>query len=84
MRRLHGLGLRWSDMSMTLSYDMDDIPCLQFHTVEPAHDKTYKMACASSEDSDQPRQPSSLIRVFAARMMKACVLSYPLSAQQSL
>ena len=25
---------------------------------EPANDKTYKMACASREDSDQPGQPS--------------------------
>ena len=24
---------------------------------EPAHDKTYKMACAPSEDSDQPWHP---------------------------
>ena len=48
---------------------------------EPPHDKTNKMACAHSEDSDQ--QPS-LIRVFAVCMKKAWVLSYPLSAQQRL
>ena len=36
------------------------------------------MACAPSEDSDQPGHPPSLIRVFAVRMKKACVLSYPL------
>ena len=29
--------------------------------IEPAHDKTYKMACAPSEDSDQPVHPPSLI-----------------------
>ena len=40
--------------------------------------------CAPSEDSDQPGHPPSLIRVFAVRMKKACVLSYPLSAQRSL
>ena len=34
---------------------------------EPAHDKTYKMACAPSEDSDQPGHAPSLIRVFAVR-----------------
>ena len=49
---------------------------------ELPHDKTNKMACASSEDSDQPGEPHSLIRVFAVRMKKAWVLSYPLSAQQ--
>ena len=37
--------------------------------------------CAPSEDSDQPGHPPSLIRVFAVRMKKAWVLSYPLSAQ---
>ena len=37
--------------------------------------------CAPSEDSDQPGHPPSLIRVFAVRTKKACVLSYPLSAQ---
>ena len=36
--------------------------------------------CAPSEDSDQPGHPPSLIRVFAVRMKKAWVLSYPLSA----
>ena len=40
--------------------------------------------CAPSEDSDQPGHPLSLIRVFAVRMKKAWVLSYPLSAQRRL
>ena len=51
---------------------------------EPAHDKTYKMACAPSEDSDQPGHPPSLIRIFAVRVKKDLVLSYPLSAQRRL
>ena len=34
---------------------------------EPKHDKTSKMICAPSEDSDQPGHPSSLTRVFAVR-----------------
>ena len=42
------------------------------------------MACAPSEDSDQPGHPPSLIRVFAVRMKKAWVLSYPVSAQRIL
>ena len=37
--------------------------------VEPQHDKTNKMTCASSEDSDQPGCPPRLIRVFAVRSM---------------
>ena len=40
--------------------------------------------CAPSEDSDQPGQPPSLIRVFAARKKKHWVLSYALSAQWRL
>ena len=35
---------------------------------KPAHDKTYNKTCATSEDSDQPAHPRSLIRVFADRM----------------
>ena len=51
---------------------------------EPPHDKTNKIACAPSEDSDQPRHPPSLIRVFAVRMKEAWFLIYPLSAQRRL
>ena len=32
---------------------------------EPPRGKTNKMACAPSEDSDQPGHPPSLIKVFA-------------------
>ena len=52
--------------------------------VGPPHDNTNKMACAPSEDSDQPGHPPSLIRVFAVHMKKARVLSYPMSAQRRL
>ena len=51
---------------------------------ESPHVKTNKMTCAPSEDSDQPGHPPSLIRVFAVRMKKAWVLSYPMSAQRRL
>ena len=37
--------------------------------IEPPHDKSNEMACAPSEDSDQPGHPPSLIRVFAVRWM---------------
>ena len=40
--------------------------------------------CAPSEDADQPGHQPSLIRVFAVRMKKPWVLSYPLSAQLRL
>ena len=51
---------------------------------EPPDDKTNKVACVPSEDSDQPGHPPSLIRIFAVRMKKALVLCYPLSAQRRL
>ena len=41
-------------------------------------------ACAPSEDSDQPGHPPSLIWVFAVRMKKSWVRSYPLRAQRRL
>ena len=50
---------------------------------DPPHDKTNKMTCAHSEDSDQPVHPPSLITVFVVRMMKAWVLSYPLADAQA-
>ena len=37
--------------------------------LEPPHDKTNKMICVPSEDSDQPGHPPSLIRVFAEHSM---------------
>ena len=51
---------------------------------EPPHDKTNRMAFAPREDSDQTGHPPSLIRVFAVRMKKHWVLSYPLSALRRL
>ena len=46
--------------------------CDQYATniIEPPHDKTNKMACA-------PSDPPSLIRVFAVRMKKAGIFTYP-------
>ena len=55
-----------------------------FWWYELQDDKTNKMACAPSEDSDQPGHSTSLIRVFAVRMRKPWVHSYPLSAQRRL
>ena len=54
------------------------------NTYEQCHDKINRMACTPSEDSDQPGHPPSLIRVFAVRIKKAWVLSYPSGAQQRL
>ena len=51
-----------------------------FSNNEPEHTKTNKMSCASSEGSDQPGHPPSLIRGFAVHIKKPWVLSYPLNA----
>ena len=80
----------WSIFLMSfecLKSSMNYVLMISYHNFlwwlvfEPPHDKTNKMACAPSKDSDQPGHPPSLIRVFAVRMKKAWVLSYPLSAQ---
>ena len=42
------------------------------------------MACAPSEDSDQPGHLPSLVRVLAVCMKEPWVLSYPMSAQRRL
>ena len=60
------------------------IRCSAWNTNEPPQDKTNKVVCAPSEDSDQPGHPPSLIRVFDVRMKKTWTLSYPLSAQRRL
>ena len=51
---------------------------------EQPHDKTNKMACTPSEDSNQPEHPPSLVRVFDVSTKQAWVLSYTLSAQRRL
>ena len=43
------------------------------NTYEPHHDKTNKMACAPSEDSDELGHPLSPIRVLAVHTKKAWV-----------
>ena len=43
-------------------------------TNEPAHDKTYNKTCVTCEDSDQPANLHSLIRVFADHI---CLLQSP-------
>ena len=43
----------------------------RWDTYKPHRDKTNKMACVPSEDSDQPGHPPSLIRVFAVRLRVA-------------
>ena len=43
---------------------------------EPQHDKTNKMTCAPSTDTDQPGHLPSLIRVFRVRMTTPWVLGY--------
>ena len=60
------------------------MPNLMPIVYEPPRDKTNKIACAPSEDSDQSGYPPSLSRVFAVRMKTAKALSYPLSAQRRL
>ena len=81
--RIHYRFLRPNHHRLPHPLSLSTIP-LSVLKFEPSHDKTNKMACATSEDSDQPRPPPSLIGVFVVRMKKAWVLSYHLSAQRRL
>ena len=52
---------------MKITHATDVVPNRMVN--EPEHDKTYKMACVPSEDSDQPVHLPSLISLL-------CVLSW--------
>ena len=54
----------------------------QWISTEPRQIQNQHNECAPSEDSYQPGHPPSLIRVFAVRLKKAWVFSYPLSASK--
>ena len=69
----------------SVSLDNSNYSCVALTIInESVYEKTYKMVCAPSEDSDHPGHSPSLILAFAVRMKKAWLLSYPLSAQQRL
>ena len=44
--------------------------------MEPRHEISYNVVCATSKASDQPAHMRSLIRAFASRLNIICVLSY--------
>ena len=57
--------LSW--VSLHIYYQLTNISSTFYQhelLLETAYDKTNKMACAPSEDSDQPGHPRSLIRDF--------------------
>ena len=61
---------RWKSIGYPHSHGMDQNEYLGHATCgsgeyEPRYDKTNTITCASSEDSDQPGHPPSLMRVFA-------------------
>ena len=71
------------------SIEMDDrtisrILVASMNLVDATISEPRQSDCAPSEDSDQPGYPPSLIRVFAVRMKKALVISYPLGGQRRL
>ena len=56
---------------------MNDLLGLICKIYGPAHDKTYNMICANSEDSDQPAHPRNLIRDLAEHKCILQPLGYP-------
>ena len=51
-------------------YNKNGYELQSLDSYEPPRDKTNKMVCVPSEDSDQPGRLPSLIRVFAVQMTK--------------
>ena len=47
----------------------------QYIIYEPGQGISFKIACASNEDSDQPAQMHRLIRVFAVRLNTLWILT---------
>ena len=83
--------LHWLIWILTVCiYHEDTFPHVAAHIImselnnETAHDKIYKMTRATSDDSDQPGNPPSMIRVFAVRMTKAWVPTNELTAKTDL
>ena len=72
-----GLSLNWSQTPKTGFV-------MTWLIYEPPHDKTIKMTCARSEDSDQPGHPRSLIRVFAVGSKASQGPKLSLRGQQKL
>ena len=53
--------------------------------LQPGHSKPYEMICAPSKDSAEISLHTHMVRsVFAVKMKKPWVLSYPQSARQRL
>ena len=75
-RAFHIVAKKMTDMA----YEWDNVYCF----IWAATWQNQQSECAPSEDSDPPGHPPNLIRVFAVRMKKPWVLSYPLSAQRRL
>ena len=60
------LSWRYKKVSLDITFRLEKVPYLDVWKrnrilYEPAHEKTNKMVCAPSEDSDQPGYPPSLI-----------------------
>ena len=60
------------------------IKTIKNNSNEPLHDKTSTLICAPSKDSDQPRHPPSLIRVFSVRSKGRCRPKVSSCGQQRL
>ena len=74
--------MHFSEMLLVFAYKR--IRTSRFHGYIWAATQKQQSDCAPGKHSDQLGHPPSLIRVFAVRMKKAWVLSYPWSAQRRL
>ena len=70
--------LKFCVFSVTTSWNTSNkLKLYYLNRYEPVHDKTYNKTYTTSKNSDQPRHPCSLIRVFADCMCFLQPLPYP-------
>ena len=69
----------WSKVSASLPWLADHLYVTELFTkiIEPQHNKTNKITCAPSDDSDQPVYPLCVIRDFTVHLKKHWVFGYP-------
>ena len=60
----------FNDVTLTINSEVDQ------DIIEPAHEISNNMVCATSKASDQPAHTRSLIRAFASRLSILWLLSY--------
>ena len=78
----------WTDIKYghcdTIVIQKSIFPLFNIPTYEPESNKTCSKTCATSDASDQPAHPRSLIRIYADRLSFLQPPGYPKKDEQEL